>query len=56
MTLFACFLYFHSIELYLKAMLRQEFGIDELRSKFSHKIGSLVEAAEERGLFVMDED
>jgi hypothetical protein len=50
------FLYYHAVELYLKALLRQEYGVEELRSIFGHKISSLVDAAEQCGLFVMDED
>jgi hypothetical protein len=51
-----CFLYYHAIELYLKAFLRQKkHTVDELSSsKFGHKTNRLSARAEELGL-VFDE-
>jgi hypothetical protein len=50
------FLYYHAIELFLKALVRQAHGVEEVRKKFGHKIGPLVEEAVKLGLFVMDKD
>jgi hypothetical protein len=50
------FLYYHSIELYLKSFLRlRETSVESLR-KLGHRLSSLATAATERGLFLMDED
>jgi hypothetical protein len=49
-------LYYHAIELYLKALLRQYYGVDDLSKKFGHKIVRMTKEAEKRGLFIMDED
>jgi hypothetical protein len=50
------FLYYHAIELYLKALLRQHYSVDKLADKFGHKTKKLMRAAEEVGLMFMDED
>jgi hypothetical protein len=52
------FLYYHAIELYLKAFLRRHGHSErELRSKrFGHKTCCLTERASELGLFFVDED
>jgi hypothetical protein len=52
------FLYYHAIELYLKAFLRGNgHSAKELRGKkFGHKICCLSERAAELGLTYMDED
>jgi len=50
------FLYFHAIELYLKALLRQEHNVDAIKSSFGHSIRQLVPEAERLGLCVADED
>jgi HEPN domain-containing protein len=51
------FLYYHALELYLKALLRQEHSVRTLSSKkFGHKIQRLVKEAERLGLKVADED
>jgi hypothetical protein len=52
------FLYYHAIELYLKAFLRgHDHSAVELRSrKFGHKICCLTERAAQLGLRYMDED
>lgn len=49
-------LYYHAIELYLKALLRQHYSVDDLSKRFGHKIGRMTEEAEKHGLFIMDED
>jgi hypothetical protein len=52
------FLYYHSIELYLKAFLRlNDLSPQELRSKkFGHSTRALTERAEKLGLDFDDED
>jgi hypothetical protein len=50
------FLYYHSLELYLKALLRQKHSVEKIREKFGHKMERLVEEAEKLGLVVADED
>jgi HEPN domain-containing protein len=50
------FLYYHALELYLKALLRQKHGVQTLSGYFGHKIQRLVEEAEALGLTVTDED
>jgi hypothetical protein len=49
------FLYYHALELYLKALLRQKYSIDTIEG-FRHKFQRLVAEAEKLGLVVMDED
>lgn len=49
-------LYYHAIELYLKALLRQHYSVDDLSRKFGHKIGRMTAEAKKHGLFIMDED
>lgn len=53
-----CFLYFHAIELYLKAYLRSEgHTVRELRSKmFGHNGINLRDKAQSHGLHFDDED
>ena len=50
------FLYYHALELYLKALLRQEHSMATVRDKFGHKIKLLVREAETLGLVVSEED
>src|ERR1700722_4747807 len=49
-------LYYHAIELYLKALLRQHYSVDKLSKKFGHNTIRMVKKAQELGLLVMDED
>jgi hypothetical protein len=49
-------LYYHALELYLKALVRQKHGVKTLRRRFSHSISSLVREAEALGLVVTDGD
>jgi hypothetical protein len=49
-------LYYHAIELYLKALLRQHYGVDDLSKKFGHKTKRMMAKAEKYGLPIMDED
>lgn len=49
------FLYYHALELYLKALLRQEHSMATVRDKFGHKIKLLVREAETLGLVVSEE-
>ena len=50
------FLYYHALELYLKALLRQKHSVDLIREKFGHKTRRLVKEAEKLGLVADDED
>jgi HEPN domain-containing protein len=51
------FLYYHSIELYLKAFLRAHgHTAKQLRLKYSHDMGRIQKRAEKLGLFFEDED
>ena len=52
------FLFYHAIELYLKAYLRlHRHSPKELASRaFSHNVGALARKAKEHGLFLMDQD
>jgi hypothetical protein len=45
-------LYAHAIELYLKALLRQEHSVEAIRKGLGHNTGLLVKEAEKLGLFV----
>jgi hypothetical protein len=50
------FLFYHAIELYLKAYLRsRNLTVKELRD-IGHKVTSLAQEARRRGLFLDDED
>jgi HEPN domain-containing protein len=49
-------LYYHAIELYLKALLRQHYSVDDLQIKFRHSIKRMRAKAERHGLSLMDED
>ena len=49
-------LYYHAIELYLKALLRQKFGVDRIRKKFGHNTLKLIAGAEKLGIDFMAED
>jgi len=49
-------LYYHAIELYLKALLRQHCSVDVLSKKFGHNTTRMTKKAEELGLSIMDED
>jgi hypothetical protein len=50
------FLYYHALELYLKALLRQKHSVQILTDKFGHNIKRLVQEAEALGLVVADGD
>ena len=50
------FLYYHALELYLKALLRQKHSIATVRTSFGHKIKLLVREAETLGLVVGEID
>jgi hypothetical protein len=50
------FCYYHSIELYLKALLRCHHGVDELEKRFGHRAKQLMTRAKELGLPFDDED
>jgi hypothetical protein len=50
------FLYYHSLELYLKALLRQKYSIATVRNEFGHKVKLLVREAEKLGLVVSEND
>ena len=50
------FLYSHAIELFLKALLRQKYGVKTIRKQFGHNIKKLVAEAETLGLVVTCED
>lgn len=52
-----CFLYYHSIELYLKAYLRAEgYSVRDLRTQFGHNSVKLRDEAKRHGLHFDDED
>jgi|SRR5215469_9601812 hypothetical protein len=51
-----CFLYCHALELYLKALLREEHSMATVRDKFGHQIKLLMREAEMLGLVVSDTD
>jgi HEPN domain-containing protein len=48
--------YYHALELYLKALLRQKHSVKKIKEKFGHNTKRLVEEAEALGLVVTDED
>jgi hypothetical protein len=50
------FLYYHALELYLKALLRQKHSIVVVREEFGHNTQRLVKEAEKIGLVPDDED
>ena len=50
------FLYYHALELYLKALLRQKHSMATVRNKFGHQIKLLVREAETLGLAVGEID
>lgn len=51
------FLYYHAVELYLKAYLREHgHSVKELRTKFGHRVISLSEETKRCGLHLEDED
>jgi hypothetical protein len=52
----AYFCYYHAIELYLKAFLRQHHGVDELGGKFRHSTTKLMGRAKELGIIFDGED
>jgi HEPN domain-containing protein len=52
-----CYLYYHAIELYLKAFLRLHgHSAKELRVKFGHSAGALTKSAIGHGLVLREED
>jgi HEPN domain-containing protein len=48
--------YYHALELYLKALLRQKHSVKKIKGNFGHNTKRLVEEAEALGLVVTDED
>lgn len=52
------FLFYHAVELLLKAYLRQQGMAPRVMASkpFSHNVGALARRAEELGLWLMDED
>jgi hypothetical protein len=50
------YLYFHALELYLKALLRQKHSVDALEKKFRHKAKLIVEEAQTLGLVIEEHD
>jgi HEPN domain-containing protein len=50
------FCYYHAVELYLKALLRQELSVKKITQNFGHNINGLMRKAEALGLVVTDED
>jgi hypothetical protein len=50
------YLYFHAIELYLKALLRQKHSVDTLEKKFRHDTNRIVQEAQALGLVIDDQD
>jgi HEPN domain-containing protein len=49
-------LYYHAVELYLKALLRQHYSVATLERKFRHDIRRMVVRAKKHGLIVADDD
>jgi len=49
-------LYYHAIELYLKAYLRQFYGINHLANQFGHNTEKLANRGVELGLFLTKRD
>jgi HEPN domain-containing protein len=49
-------LYFHAIELYLKALLRQKYSVHDLENKFRHQIKRMTKEAKKLGLKISKED
>jgi len=49
------FLYCHAVELYLKALLRQKYGVKKLLD-IGHKMKRLVKEAQAMGLTITDDD
>jgi HEPN domain-containing protein len=47
--------YYHALELYLKALLRQKHNVETI-TKFGHNIERLVKEAEALGLVIADEN
>jgi hypothetical protein len=50
------YLYFHALELYLKALLRQKYSVAALEKKFGHKTNQIVQEVQALGLTVEDQD
>jgi hypothetical protein len=50
------FLYYHAIELYLKALLRQHHSVQKLEGKFRHDVKRMRKGAEALGLSITGED
>ena len=48
--------YYHALQLYLKALLRQKHSVEMIREKFGHNTKRLVKEAEALGLVITDED
>jgi hypothetical protein len=49
-------LYYHALELYLKALIRQKYSVAAMRDKFGHRLKRLAEEAGRMGLSFDDED
>jgi hypothetical protein len=43
------YLYFHALELYLKALLRQKHSVNALERKFRHDMNRIVQEAQHSG-------
>jgi HEPN domain-containing protein len=50
------FCYYHALELFLKALLRQKHSVETLSKKFGHDIKRLIKEAEALGLGITDKD
>jgi hypothetical protein len=50
------YLYFHALELYLKALLRQKHSVATLQRKFGHNTKRLMEEAHALGLIIEERD
>jgi hypothetical protein len=50
------FLYYHAIELYLKAWLRQHYSVEKLEWKFRHDVKRMSKRAVKLGLSIADDD
>jgi hypothetical protein len=49
-------LYFHAIELYLKALLRQAYTVDDLAKRFGHNVKRMTTEAKKYGLVIAEQD
>src|SRR5436190_16547171 len=49
-------LYYHAMELFLKALLREEYSPEQIRKTFGHKTRALMEATDKMGLVLTKKD